>query len=99
MIKTLNFKEVDYDRYPAVKLAIYAGTIGGSMPTVFNASNEVAVDAFIKGKIKFLDIENIIEKTLIAHTNIDNPSLEEVLMVDKWARDKACELIEKGEIY
>lgn len=98
-IKTLNFKEVDYDRYPAVKLAIDSGKIGGSMPTVFNASNEIAVEAFINGKIRFIDIENIIEKTLLAHTNIDNPSLEEVLIVDKWARDYACELIERGEIY
>ena len=46
-ISTMNFKEVDYDRYPAVELAIRAGKCGGSMPTVFNASNEIAVDAFI----------------------------------------------------
>ena len=98
-ISTLNFKKVDFNRYPAVKMAINAGKIGGSMPTVFNASNEVAVDAFIKGKILFTDIETIIEKTISAHNNIVNPSLEEVLNVDKWAREYAYELIEKGEIY
>lgn len=97
-ISTMNFQKVDYDRFPAVKLAIEAGKIGGSMPTVFNASNEVAVDAFIKNKIKFLSIEVIIEKTINAHTNINEPSLEEVLSVDKWARDYASHLIESEEI-
>jgi len=97
-ISTLNFNKVDYDRYPAVKLAIDAGKKGGSMPTVFNASNEVAVEAFINGKIKFLSIEAIIEKTINAHTIIKDPTLEEVLNVDRWARDFASQLIERGEI-
>ena len=96
-ISKMNFKEVDYDRYPAVELAIRAGKCGGSMPTVFNASNEIAVDAFINHKIKFLKIEYIIENTLNAHTNIINPTLEEVLEVDKWARDYATKLIEREE--
>ena len=96
-ISSMHFKEVDFDRYPAVKLAIKAGEEEGSMPTVFNASNEVAVEAFINNKIKFLEIENIIEKTLNAHTNIKDPSLEEVLYVDKWAREYASHLIEREE--
>lgn len=97
-ISNMNFKNVDYNRYPAVKLAIEAGKLGGSMPTVFNASNEIAVEAFINHKIKFLSIETIIEKTINAHTNIIEPSLEEVLSVDKWAREYASQLIESGEI-
>lgn len=97
-ISTMNFKAIDFERYPAVALAIYAGKKGGSMPTVFNASNEIAVEAFINNKIKFLSIETIIKRTLDAHNNISNPSLEEVLDVDKWAREFAYNLIESGEI-
>ena len=94
----MNFKAVDYDRYPAVKMAIEVGKKGGSLPTVYNASNEVAVSMFLNNKIDFLSIERIIEKTINAHTNISEPSLEEVLEVDKWAREYASQLIESGEI-
>ena len=97
-ISTMNFKAVDINRYPAIKLAYEAGKQEGSMPTVFNASNEVAVDAFINKKLRFILIEEVIERTMKAHTNISNPSLEEVLEVDKWAREYASRLIESGEI-
>ena len=97
-IAQMHFKPVDYERYPAVKMAIEVGKKGGSLPTVYNASNEVAVDAFLNSKIKFLSIERIIEKTINAHTNISNPSLEEVLASDAWARDYASKLIESGDI-
>ena len=98
MISSLNFKKVDFKRYPAVRLAYEAGKQGGSMPAVFNAANEVAVDAFINKKIKFLSIELIIEKTINAHTIIMDPSLEEVLEADKWARQYANLLINRKEI-
>lgn len=98
MISSLNFKKVDFTRYPAVRLAYEAGKQGGSMPAVFNAANEVAVDAFINKKIKFLSIELIIEKTINAHTIIMDPSLEEVLEADKWARQYANLLINRKEI-
>lgn len=97
-ISTMNFKSVDINRYPAIRLAYEAGRKEGTMPTVFNASNEVAVDAFINKKLKFLSIEAVIEKTLLAHNNTSNPSLEEVLDADKWAREYASKLIESGEI-
>ena len=97
-ISTMNFKSVDINRYPAIKLAYEAGRKEGSMPTVFNASNEVAVDAFINKKLRFILIEEVIERTMKAHTNISNPSLEEVLEVDEWAREYASRLIESGEI-
>ena len=97
-ISTMNFKAVDINRFPAIKLAYEAGKHEGSMPTVFNASNEVAVDAFIYKKLRFILIEEVIERTMKAHTNISNPSLNEVLEVDKWAREYASRLIESGEI-
>lgn len=94
----MNFKAVDYDRYPAVKMAIEVGKKGGTLPAVYNASNEVAVEAFLNKKISFLSIERIIEKTIKAHTNIKEPILEEVLNADAWAREYASRLIESGEI-
>lgn len=97
-ISTMNFKSVDINRYPAIRLAYEAGRKEGTMPTVFNAANEVAVDAFINKKLRFLLIEDVIEKTLLAHNNTSNPSLEEVLKADKWAREYTSKLIESGEI-
>lgn len=96
-ISSMNFKKVDFERYPAIRLAYEVGKKGGSMPTVFNAANEVAVDAFIHNQIEFLSIETIIEKTINAHTNIIDPSLDEVLSVDKWAREYSRLLINRKE--
>ena len=63
-IKTLNFEEVSFDRYPLVKCAIEAVKKGGITPTILNAANEAAVKLFLEDKIKFIDIEKIIMETL-----------------------------------
>lgn len=85
-IGQLNFKAPDYHRYPALKLAIDSGRIGGSMPTVMNAANEVAVDLFLNEKIEFLQIEEIVEKAMAKHQVIENPSLEQIFEVDSEVR-------------
>lgn len=85
-ISQLDFKDVDYDRYPAVKLAYEAGKIGGSLPTVLNAANEVAVALFLAEKIKFLEIEQIVSEAMANHELIKNPSVEEILAVDQQVR-------------
>ncbi len=85
-IGKLHFIEPDLERYPALKLAIDAGRMGGSMPTVMNAANEVAVDLFLKEKIKFLEIEEIVEQAMNAHSLIENPSLEQIFEVDSNVR-------------
>lgn len=87
-IGKLHFIEPDLERYPALKLAIDAGRIGGSMPTVMNAANEVAVDLFLNGKIKFLEIETIVEKAMNDHKLIENPNLEQIFEVDSETRSK-----------
>ncbi len=81
-IGQLDFKEPDLSRYRALKLAIESGRIGGSMPTVMNAANEVAVDLFLQGKIKFLEIEEIVERAIDAHQVIANPDLDTIFEVD-----------------
>jgi 1-deoxy-D-xylulose-5-phosphate reductoisomerase len=67
--------------------------MGESMPAVMNGANEVAVEAFLRGKIGFLDIPALIEKTMEAHYTLPVESIEQVMETDKWARQKANELL------
>ena len=85
-IGQLHFQEIDFDRFRCLRFAYEAGKIGGTMPTVLNAANEVAVAAFLEGKIAFLEIEAIIEKALSAHQTIANPSFSAIQEVDKETR-------------
>lgn len=76
------FENPDTDTFKGLPLAYSAGKMGGSMPTVFNAANEAAVDKFMRGKIGFLDIYDIIECSMQNHCIIKHPSLEEILEVE-----------------
>lgn len=77
----IDFEEPDYDTFEGLSLAISAGNIGGSMPTVFNASNEYAVAKFIDGQIGFTDITYIIRKMMESHKVIENPDVDTILAV------------------
>jgi 1-deoxy-D-xylulose-5-phosphate reductoisomerase len=81
-LSSLNFKEMDFDRFPCLRMAYDAGRVGGSMPTVLNAANESAVALFLDGKIDFLDIETLIQEAMDEHVVISNPSLDEILALD-----------------
>ena len=100
LIKTSNltFEEPNRKIFKGIDLAYKAGKIGGTMPTVFNASNEVAVELFMKKKIKFLDIYRIIEEAMNSHQvsslNTDN-ALNIIKEVDKETRKKVREQWEK----
>lgn len=85
-IATLHFKEMDFERFRCLAFAYEAGKKGGTLPSVLNAANEVAVAGFLEGKIKFLEIEELIEKALLAHDNISNPSLTTIQEVDTETR-------------
>ncbi len=87
-VAQLDFKNVDFERYPAVKLAYDAGRLGGSMPTVLNAANEEAVSLFLNEKITFLEIEKLVEIMMKEHELIENPTIEEILKVDNEIREK-----------
>jgi 1-deoxy-D-xylulose-5-phosphate reductoisomerase len=84
---TLHFKEMDFDRFRCLAFAYEAGKKGGTLPSVLNAANEVAVAGFLEGKIKFLEIEELIEKALLSHDNISNPNLSTIQEVDKETRE------------
>jgi 1-deoxy-D-xylulose-5-phosphate reductoisomerase len=86
-IQSLNFEPVDYERFPCLKLAIDAGKSGGTYPAVLCAADEVAVELFLSHRIGFTDIAQIVQKTLEQHQHIPQPSLEEILGADTWARE------------
>lgn len=89
----LTFREPDHDKYPCMQLAYAAGRAGGSMPAVLNAANEQAVALFLDEKIRFLDIPRLIEVTCDRHQadNCTNPSLDDILAADRWARQAVAE--------
>lgn len=79
----ITFENPDTDTFLGLPMALEAGRIGGSMPTVFNAANERAVALFLQKKIGFLDIYRIIRDSMDAHTVISNPQLEEILETEQ----------------
>ena len=80
---SITFENPDMETFRGLPLAMQASRIGGSMPTVFNAANEKAVELFLKRKIRFLDIYTIIEETMNAHSVIKNPGVEEIITLEQ----------------
>ncbi len=82
----LNFQEPDTSRFPALNLARQAMKVGGLAPTILNAANEIAVAAFLKNKIKFTEIHQIVDRTLNSIANAPAESIETILQIDQKAR-------------
>jgi 1-deoxy-D-xylulose-5-phosphate reductoisomerase len=89
-IGSLTFEEPDLERFPALELARRAGEVGGTLPAVLNAANEVAVEAFVNRQIGFLEITETVRRTIEAHQVVLHPTLEQILTADAWARQAAC---------
>jgi 1-deoxy-D-xylulose-5-phosphate reductoisomerase len=89
-IGSLTFEEPDVERFPALDLARKAGSIGGTLPAVLNAANEVAVEAFCNRRITFEQISEIVATTMTAHEIVNHPTLEQILAADTWARHEAA---------
>jgi len=83
---SLTFEEPDTERFPALLLARRAGEVGGTLPAVLNAANEVAVEAFVNQRINFPAISEVVRQTMDAHVLVEHPSLEQILQADAWAR-------------
>ena len=79
----LTFEKPDLETFDGLRLAFEAGKTGGSMPTVYNAANELAVSKFLDRKIKYLEIPEIIETCMANHKNIMNPTVEQILQTEK----------------
>ncbi|MGA2176645.1 MAG: 1-deoxy-D-xylulose-5-phosphate reductoisomerase [Verrucomicrobiota bacterium] len=86
----LTFEEPDGDRFPALGLARKAGEIGGTLPAVLNAANEVAVGDFIRGRRNFPQISQTVARVMERHTVTAHPRLEQILEADAWARQEAA---------
>lgn len=92
---SLHFRKLNLNRYPCISYALNAIKIGGTLPCVLNASNEEAVYAFLRGEISFIEIEEIINMMLESHRVISNPSIEDIVYVDKLTRKLTIEEIKR----
>src|SRR5882757_2611755 len=88
-IGTLTFEEPDTERFPSIELARRAGEVGGTLPAVLNAANEVAVEAFVNRKINFPQITEMVRRVMDAHKIVEHPTLDKILEADAWARREA----------
>ncbi|MDD5729966.1 MAG: 1-deoxy-D-xylulose-5-phosphate reductoisomerase [Candidatus Omnitrophica bacterium] len=92
-LKSLNFQEPDFKKFPCLQLAYEAALAAGTMPAAMNAANEICVDEFLKSEIAFMDIPRVIEKVMSNHRKIEKPGLKEILDTDNWARQEAKRII------
>jgi len=92
-LSSLHFEAPREDVFPALRLARTAGDVGGTLPAVMNAANEVAVEAFLQERITFPDIWRKVEQVMDKHQVTAHPSLEVIIEADRWARRQATELL------
>jgi 1-deoxy-D-xylulose-5-phosphate reductoisomerase len=83
---SLTFEAPDEERFPALGLARRAARVGGTLPAVFNAANESAVEAFCEKHLRFDQISQVVEHTMDRHDLTEDPTLEQILAADAWAR-------------
>jgi len=91
----LNFEPPDPQRFPALRLAYQVARQRGTAGAVLNAANEVAVEAFVVGRIRFGMISRVVELTIASHVLVPRPSLDDLFAADREARIKADELIKE----
>lgn len=95
-IGELTFHSVDEEKFPTLELAYQALQRGGTMPAVLNAANEVAVEAFLAGKIGFLQIGELIKKIMEKHQPLGAQNLENIWQAHHWAQGEARKIVERG---
>jgi len=88
----LTFEEPDAGRFPSLVLTYSALKTGGTMPSVLNAANEVAVEAFLKGEVPFMEITNIVKDTMSQHKVSEGRTIEDIIEASNWAKEKAAGL-------
>ncbi len=92
-IKQMTFQRPDFRKFPSLALAIHTARQGGTGPSVLNAVDEVAVDAFLNKRLKFTQIYKVVEKVVMRHKITKNPNFREILEADQWAREEALKFI------
>jgi 1-deoxy-D-xylulose-5-phosphate reductoisomerase len=93
--QALTFQSPDLEKFPCLNLAFQACEIGGTLPAVLNAANEIAVNAFLDQKLRFVDIAGIIGATMQSHTGVADPDLSDIMEADRWAREQTEVIIEE----
>jgi len=93
----LQFEPPDLNRFPSLRLAMQAGEKGGTYPAVLSAADEVAIELFLSKRIRFTDIASLVSRTLDRHEVVNEPSLEEIMAADAWARKTAMATIGVAE--
>ena len=94
--RTLHFEPVDFEKFPCLSLAYNAAEVGGTLPVVLSSADEVAVAAFLNTDIGFMDIPAILARVMDKHTVIANPTLPDILQVDRWAKSTAHAVIKNN---
>jgi 1-deoxy-D-xylulose-5-phosphate reductoisomerase len=95
-VGALHFEAPDFERFPSLRLAYQAGQTGGYAPCVLNAANEVAVEAFLQGRISFLGMAKLVESVLERHIPGAPSELNDIVEMDNWARRSALAMLDKG---
>ena len=95
-LKSLTFEQPDFGKFPCLKLAIEAGKKGGTYPAVLSSADEIAVELFLSGRIRFNDIARLVAGALEQHQPVVQPTIEEILAADTWAREKVAQLAGGG---
>jgi 1-deoxy-D-xylulose-5-phosphate reductoisomerase len=95
-LSRLEFFTPRYDDFPALNLARRAGEIGGTLPAVMNAANEVAVAGFLDRQVRFPEIWQIVEEVMNGHASVAHPDLDAILQADRWARKEAQGHVNRG---
>jgi 1-deoxy-D-xylulose-5-phosphate reductoisomerase len=93
VLRQLDFEAARRADFPAIDLAVEAGTRGGTLPAIYNAANEVAVAAFVEGRLGFSGIWEVVARTMEAHEGEGGGSLEAILAADAWARVEASAIV------
>ena len=91
--RTLHFEPVDFEKFPCLSLAYTAAEVGGTLPVVLSSADEIVVAAFLNACIGFMDIPAILGRVMDAHVVIREPTLADILEVDRWAKSTARSLI------
>ena len=94
----LTFFPPDPERFPCLKLAYQSIEIGETMPAILNAANEVAVNAFIEGSLKFTEIPILIQRVMEEHEVKSVHTIEDILRTDHWARERSKAILERGKL-
>jgi len=94
----LTFMAPDLERYPCLRLAYQSIETGETLPAILNAANEISVNAFIDGTIRFTDIPILIRRVMEEHEVKSVHTVEDILKADHWARERANAILERGKV-